>query len=133
MLDETGFLEEERRKREQLEAQWEQQLVDQLPDLEGDTLVFEWKLNLFPTQTAHEKEWMLLHNGQVVYRQQAYWEDYRHYLRMLRALKGKYGQRVKDFIPSDDPGSFGNMYGDDLSGPGVVAQARKQLRESSAD
>lgn len=126
MLEETGFFEEERRKREEREAAAEQQIVNELPDLEGEELVFEWKLNP-PSQNAHGKKWELWRNGQLVHRQPAYWEDYCIYLCTLRALKRRYGRRVKDVIP--DSVGLAVMYGDDMSAPGKVAYARQQLRE----
>ncbi len=96
---------------------------DQLPDIEGPELVLVWD---FVRRTDEVSETVLRHGGAEIWREPAVFEGSDRFTEILSILREKYGDRVKDMVPTED--SLLNLYGDSLVASGRVARARASLR-----
>ncbi|GAO02689.1 hypothetical protein [Anaeromyxobacter sp. PSR-1] len=107
---------------------------DQLPDLPDDPLVLVWDYEETPdpelerrTETPSDETRQLVtglkatkshtaikHDGRAIWRERAYYQCLGRYAQVIDILKQKYGERLKDLVPST--GSTTYLLGDDLSG-----------------
>ena len=69
---------------------------------------------------------MLRWGDEVLWREPAFWEDYETFLTVADVLRRKYGPRLKDVVPSGSAES--NMWGDRLSAPSWIEEARRRVR-----
>lgn len=104
--------------------------ASQLPELKGDELVLDWDFagtgpeNLGSGQTSHET--VIRHGQFVVWREPALWEGYERFIEVLAILQERYGTRLKDLAPTTTSDLY--LYGDRLSSPALVQEARDALR-----
>jgi hypothetical protein len=93
-------------------------LLRQLPDIEGRDLVFDWD---------QEGEWysVVRYGDLVVWREKTGWEVYGSFERIAKALRYKYGPRLKDLVPTQ--GSQYALFGDSTGANFVVKEARATL------
>ncbi|MGV3723050.1 MAG: hypothetical protein ACO1SX_19290 [Actinomycetota bacterium] len=138
----TAFFHELSRNRERLSAkdrvwlemyeQWETEeplRLDrdppELPELEGDRLVFTW--DVVGREDVEIPEVKQLRMGdQVLWQERCYWENWERFLEMAAVLRQRYGDRLYDLVPTQ--ASLDSLYGDRLSAPNSVDAARAELR-----
>jgi hypothetical protein len=93
-------------------------LLRQLPDIEGQELVFEW-------DQEDECYSVVRHGDLVVWREKTGWEVYGSFAQVAEALRYKYGPRLKDLVPTR--GSLYALFGDSTPANFVVREARETL------
>ena len=93
-------------------------LLRQLPDIDGQELVFEW-------DQEGERYSVVRYGDRVVWREETGWEVYDSFERVATALRYKYGPRLKDLVPTR--GSLDALLGDSTRANFVVADARQAL------
>ncbi len=99
---------------------------EQLPDLPGDDLLLTWDL------TGREGgEVLIKHGDRVLWREPAYYENYRRFEEIARLLTKRYGRRLADLVPTDSSELY--LYGDRISAPDYVLAIRQQLRANNAE
>ncbi len=126
MLAEEDFVDPIAARVRKQDAERLERVKSSLPELDGDSLTFSWRL-LYGDERPGEK-WLLMLDEREILREQAYWEDYSIYLTVLDCLINKYGSRVSDFVPPSPKEHVGfvTMFGDDMGGPGTVNALRKR-------
>lgn len=95
---------------------------DQLPDIEGRELRFEW--------TSERTEWIsesdgtvvirLLPDGREIWREVEAYENWPHFIEVRNILRTRYGARYKSLTPT--PNSEPYLYGDDIFAADKVAR-----------
>jgi hypothetical protein len=104
--------------------------ADQLPELGGDDLVFEWDIQDKKTDSGEVKT-VIRFEGKTVWKEPAFYEGYRRYGEVAEILKAKYGRRLRDLVPTDESKLY--LYGDSSYAPESVAQCRQELRKDCRD
>lgn len=107
-------------------------VASQLPELEGDELVLEWDFVETETQQTKRfsdiRETVIRHGAFEVWREPALWEGYQRFLQVLDMLRERYGDRLKDLIPTKASEMY--LYGDSLSANFTIEHAREALRRA---
>lgn len=113
--------------RAEREKRWEdeqQEMLAALPETEDAEFALTWEFEVGEPNNS----WLTKHGQTVIHRQRAYFEDYRIFERAARTLKERYGNRLKDLIPSLEDGTGTFLYGDYLGSIGRVQAAREMVR-----
>lgn len=86
----------------------------ELPELEGERLVFTWGIdNPDHRERPDDEIWTVIRCGErVVWRELAYWEGWERFNEVKDILKRRYGDRFGSLEPSDVSELY--LYGDDL-------------------
>jgi hypothetical protein len=85
------------------------QRVDQLPELAGDSLAFEWDI-----ETVDNDHWTVIRAGDViVWRELAYWEGWPRFNEVRDILKARYQERFESLTPTLASELY--LFGDDIS------------------
>ncbi|MDO8527153.1 MAG: hypothetical protein Q7T03_05635 [Deltaproteobacteria bacterium] len=92
-----------------------------LPDLAGEKLFFEWDYNenLAPLEQA------ILCNGKLLWKEPGGYENFDRFIEIAKIIRAKYGARAHDLIPTER--SKMNLYGDRMSSPDIVKKARHEI------
>ena len=93
------------------------QSPDQLPDIDGDELVFVWD--------QIEPDSLIRYGSLIVWREDTGWEVYDRFGEVADILKQKYGRRLIDMVPTLR--SEYALYGDTSHAWGHVQDARVSL------
>lgn len=93
--------------------------TDELPDVEGDSLVFVWDFIWDDYQT------IIRYGDKVIWREPAFYEGYERFAEVAEILKKKYGDRLKDLAPTQR--SYNALLGDYLSANNIVQAIRDSL------
>jgi hypothetical protein len=104
-------------------AEEAERILGQLPEIAEPEFTLVWDLE---DASEAERRWTVRHGNQVIYRESARYEDYHRFELIARVLRQKYGRRVRDLVPADNPDLAYYLYGDFLGGPGRVEAARKR-------
>lgn len=89
---------------------------DQLPEVEGDSLEFEWD----SVEVSGQREVVIrLREGREVWREVEAYENWLHFIEVRRILRERYAARFKSLTATDAADLY--LYGDDLSARGLVA------------
>ncbi|TVS14940.1 MAG: hypothetical protein EA424_17790 [Planctomycetaceae bacterium] len=103
--------------------------ASQLPELEGDDLVLEWDFIESDTEQTGRfsaiRDTVIRHGEFEVWREPALWEGYERFLQVLGMLRERYGDRLKDLIPTKASRQY--LYGDSLSADVKIERAREAL------
>lgn len=99
-----------------------------LPDLDRDIIEFSWDLEF----DEDERPWIVVRcDGEVILREETWYENADHFRDVVRTLIEKYPGRVYDIVPTDYADNF--LFGDDmraLSGvPKTRALCKKDLQK----
>lgn len=92
---------------------------DQLPELEGETLILIWD--------QIEADSLILHGDAIIWREKTGWEVYDRFEEIAVMLKQKYGKRLIDIVPT--PRSRYALYGDSTAAYFHVTYVRESLSE----
>jgi hypothetical protein len=98
--------------------------ADQLPDLEEDSFALVWNVE----GSGFDEETVISLGDRCIWREPSGYENFRRFIEVATVLKQKYGNRLKDLVPTRE--SKFSLYGDDLISPRLVAAARRKLAES---
>ena len=91
---------------------------EELPEIGEDNFNLIWDF-----EAAEDYGRTLIKHGDVViFSEPARWEESRRFKEVAEILKAKYGDRIKDLVPTE--GSKLNLYGDDGKSPGFVDNVR---------
>lgn len=101
----------------ELDAEFEKNHLespDQLPAITADHLVLVWDIE-FNSQgeSAGPTYTTIKHEGQVIWRERAYYECVARFNEVVKILRQKYGDRLKALIPTSASHTY--LYGDSIS------------------
>jgi hypothetical protein len=92
---------------------------DQLPDLHGNHFVFVWDSSLIEGKTV------ILFGEKTIWSEPTQYEGYERFVEILEILKAKYGDKLKDFIPTEASQMY--LLGDRLNAGQIIEEARSKL------
>jgi hypothetical protein len=98
--------------------------VDQLPEIDEQEFVLNWH-TVERTETDRESYTLIQHNDHVIFRELAFFEGGFRYEPVARILKQKYGDRLKDVVPTHMGWLF--LGGDSYSAMREAEDARQLL------
>jgi hypothetical protein len=87
---------------------------EQLPEIGEDNFNLIWD--------EYYERTLIKHGDMVIFSEPARYESYRRFKEVAEILKAKYGDRIKDLVPTE--GSKFDLYGDDWKSPGFVDNVR---------
>jgi hypothetical protein len=93
----------------------------QLPELAEEDLVLLWDIE----DRERGGDTLIRYGERVIWREPAIFEGYRRFVEVARLLRGKYGSRLRDLLPTRRSEPW--LYGDALHSPGVVENNRKDI------
>lgn len=99
--------------------------TDQLPELTDPEIYAIWD---YEENAGDERRTVIKVGERTLWSEPAVWEGFERYSEVVDLLKEKYGDRLKDVIPSES--SFTFLYGDRLSTISKVDKIRENLRAS---
>jgi len=91
---------------------------EQLPEIGEDNFNLIWD---FEADEDYGRT-LIKHGDVVIFSEPARYEEYRRFKEVAEILKAKYGDRIKDLVPTE--GSKLNLYGDDGKSCGFVDNVR---------
>ena len=95
--------------------------INQLPDLNGNLMVFE----LTDVEENGENYIAIWYGGKMIWKEIRAYEYYERFIELGEMLKGKFGDKMIDFVPNVDARY---LYGDRLSSIYQVEQFRNKLQ-----
>jgi len=110
--------------REKRETLWLGMMLtenSELPDIDEEHIVITWHF------ADEEGEWwtILKHKDTVLWREFAFYEAYPRFEQVVEILKGRYGERLVDVIPTRAARYY--LYGDKLSAPNIIRAERSVI------
>jgi hypothetical protein len=103
-----------------------QQILAALPQIAEPEFTLVWDLQLRGEGPQQQRQWIIRHGDQVIYREPANLEDYHRFELLARLLRQKYGSRVRDLVPGESSDVACYLYGDFLGAVSRVEAARKR-------
>lgn len=107
-------------ERMELDAEFEETHLEspaQLPEIADDPLILVWDIEFDKGgETAGPLYTTIKHEGQVIWRERAYYEAVERFNEVVKVLRQKYGDRLKALIPTDASKLY--LYGDIISPSG---------------
>ncbi|MDD2854320.1 MAG: hypothetical protein PHU01_02190, partial [Desulfuromonadaceae bacterium] len=92
----------------------------ELPDIDNESILLTWD--------EREGSAIILYNEQELWREPVFFEGYPRYEEVVGILRGKYGDRLADVIPTDR--SIFNLYGDKLRADSIVGGVRSAVQRN---
>lgn len=89
----------------------------ELPDVEGDNLIFVWDQQKGDTVISYGKE--------IIWREPAFYEGYSRFEEVAEILKKKYGAKLKDLTPAERSQNY--LLGDSFGAVGTIQSVRNCL------
>jgi len=96
----------------------------QLPDIDDDPLVLVWDLERGPYT-------LIVHDGRTIWRERASYEGAWRFGEVVDVLKAKYGERLKDLVPTEYSRLY--LFGDDWDAPAALDEFRRRMSPESLD
>lgn len=107
-------------KRMELDAEFEKTHLEspaQLPEIADDPLILVWDIEFDSRgESAGPTYTTIKHEGQVIWREPAYYECVERFNGVVKVLRQKYGDRLKALIPTTASKTY--LYGDIISPSG---------------
>lgn len=95
---------------------------EQLPEIDDAEFVLLWDYAEIPQAGATT----LIRLGERrIFAEPAFYEGYDRFMAVAEILKAKYGDALKDLVPTDESRMY--LYGDRLSSPGQIEKFRHKL------
>ena len=121
-----GTEEEKKEVKKQMKfwEQWEEfslKSIDQLPEIEGDNLIFEIEERKYKSQEFL----FILNKGKEIWKEPLLYEYYDRFIEIGKMLKEKYGNSMQDLVP---PEYQGWLLGDKLSAEKSIEAFRNSLK-----
>ncbi len=66
-----------------------------------------------------------MHGDTIIFREPVIYEGYERFVEVARILRGRYGAALRDLVPTERSETY--LYGDRLSAPQTVAEARRKI------
>ena len=96
---------------------------DQLPDIDESFIILTWDTD----SESGPGNVLIKHGSRVIWKELEFYEGYWRFKEIGDILKKKYGDRIKDLVPTKR--SEGDLYGDHLGAPYQVDAFRKSFTE----
>jgi hypothetical protein len=93
----------------------------QLPDIDAPSFKLDWDF----LEIEGDHFTVIRYGDRVLFSEHALWEGYERFEEVCKIIREKYGARAVDLVPT--PSSELYLYGDVLSSPTVVIEARRRL------
>jgi hypothetical protein len=98
-----------------------------LPDIPEKSFTLDWDF----TDDGSRRETVIKHKGTVIFTEPALYEGYDRYIEIAEILRRRYGDALLDLVPTDPSKLY--LYGDRISSPGIVAEARRRVFSDQID
>lgn len=99
------------------EAKATHDFLESLPDIADDPLILVWDVEFeWQGRCANATDTTIKHEGQVIWRERAYYECVDRFNEVVAVLRQKYGDRLKALIPTGRSMTY--LYGDIISPSG---------------
>jgi hypothetical protein len=92
----------------------------QLPYIESPSFILHWDL----VGAGPDCETLIMHGETIIFREPAVYEGYKRFIEVAKILQTRYGSALCDLVPTDSSETY--LYGDKLSSPQIVAEARRK-------
>lgn len=99
----------------------------QLPDIKSRAFTLHWDMDYADSGSAARYETLVKHGETVLLREEAAYEGYGRFIEVAKLLRGRYGPALRDLVPTT--ASWQYLYGDVLSAPLIVDEARSEIFE----
>jgi hypothetical protein len=96
---------------------------EQLPEISADNFTLVWDFEA--DEDYSNARTLIKHGDVVIFSEPARFEEYRRFEEVAEILKAKYGDRVKDLVPTERSELY--LYGDDARGYHYVDKVRACL------
>lgn len=93
----------------------------QLPDIETPSFVLHWDF----VEAGFGFDTLIKHGDTMIFSEPAFWEGYERFIQVAEILRARYGSALRDLIPTEASSTY--LYGDRLSSPNTVSEARKRI------
>jgi hypothetical protein len=93
---------------------------EQLPEINADSFTLVWDFER--KQDVEDARTLIKYQDAPIFSEPARWEEYRRFEEVAQILKAKYGDRIKDLVPTVR--SELNLYGDEASAHAFVERVR---------
>jgi hypothetical protein len=103
-----------------------QKILERLPAISDPEFTLTWNLELSGSGPEEQRQWIIQHGQQVIYREPAHFEDYHRFELLARVLRVKYGHRIRDLVPAAGDQVACYLYGDFLGAVSRVEAARRR-------
>jgi hypothetical protein len=104
----------------------------QLPDIEAEQIILVWDVEPELGDVSGEPKYVTIkHQGQSIWKERAFFECVGRFDEVVDVLKKKYGNRLKDLLPSSASLTF--LGGDDLSAWDKLAKIRSRMEPGFVD
>ena len=94
---------------------------EQLPPIELEAFVLDWDFD----GPDRKEETQIKLGLRVIFSEPAVWEGYERFIEVAGILRARYGAAIRDLIPTSRSENY--LYGDKLSSPETVNQARNRI------
>ena len=124
----SGEKKEEVELVERLRADFEKKKLCEatsLPDIQETSFVLHWDFH----HAGLESETVIKHGESILFREPAVYEGYDRFIEVAKILSDRYGSALVDLVPTERSGTY--LYGDRLSSPQTINDARKQIFHKS--
>lgn len=95
---------------------------EQLPEIDHGEFVLLWDFAEIPQAGATT---LIRLGDRRIFAEPAFYEGYDRFMAVAEILKAKYGNALKDLVPTDESRMY--LYGDRLSSPGQIERFRHKL------
>jgi len=95
--------------------------ASQLPDIESPSFMLHWDFDA----AEPYNETLIKHGETIIFREPAFYEGYERFIEVAKILRARYGSALCDLVPTDRSETY--LYGDRLSSPQTVAEARRKI------
>lgn len=96
----------------------------QLPPIDSPSFTLEWDWGDCPG-AEWRGETHIKHGGAVIFAEPAVYEGYERFIEVAEILRARYGTALRDLVPTARSELY--LYGDRMSSPGKVADARRRV------
>jgi hypothetical protein len=109
---------------EQLRAEFESNKLTEassLPEIDSDSFTLYWDFDY----AGFDSDTLIKYGDTIIFREPVIYEGYERFIEVAQLLRARYGTALADLIPTDASKAY--LYGDRLSSPGTVEDARKRI------
>jgi len=98
----------------------------QLPEIDEHSFTLVWDND---HSSPNDRRTLIKYGEVIIFSEPARWEEYERFAEVTEILKARYGNRLKDLVPT--PRSEDWLWGDKLSASEFVESVRQKLRSQS--
>ena len=107
-----------------LQADFEHQKLREstpLPAINASSFVLHWDF----LYARLDSETLIKYDDAIIFREPVIYEGYERFIEVAKLLRARYGSALRDLIPTQQSWTY--LYGDRLSAPRIIEEARKEI------